>query len=59
MKNRIFVAFLGIMTAGVCHAQSPATKIAPQKGWLNDLATAKAQAQKTGKPLMVVFRCDP
>ena len=40
-------------------AQSAATKIAPQKGWLNDLAAAQALAQKTGKPLMVVFRCDP
>ena len=45
--------------AGYCSAQSPASKIAPQKGWLDDLSSAKALAQKTGKPLMVVFRCDP
>ena len=52
---------LGIVmaTANAGLTQSPASKIAAQKGWLNDLAAAKALAAKTGKPLMVVFRCDP
>lgn len=40
-------------------AQSQGTRLAPSKGWLNDLAKGKALAAKTGKPLMVVFRCDP
>ena len=30
-----------------------------QHGWHTDYATAKAEAKKTGKPLMLVFRCDP
>jgi hypothetical protein len=38
---------------------SAASKIAPEKGWLSDWGSAKAQAQQTGKPLMVIFRCDP
>jgi hypothetical protein len=45
--------------AGVGSAQSPTSKVAPSKGWLNELNAAKAQAVKTGKPMMVVFRCDP
>ena len=40
-------------------AQSPTTKVAPQKGWHNNLDTASTLAQNSGKPLLVVFRCDP
>jgi len=32
---------------------------AAQYGWLSSLEQGKAQAQKTGKPLMVVVRCVP
>ena len=53
------VLFLAFAAVDAASAQSPATKIAPQKGWQTDLPTAKALALKTGKPLMVVFRCDP
>lgn len=30
-----------------------------QHGWHTDYAAAKAEAKRTGKPLMLVFRCDP
>jgi hypothetical protein len=30
-----------------------------QYGWLSSLEEGKAQARKTGKPLMVVIRCVP
>ena len=54
---------IGILTCALLPAtilaQTETTRIAPKKGWLSDLSTARAQAQKTGKPLMVVFRCDP
>ena len=50
---------IGLLCANSLFAQSPASKVAPQKGWLNDLASARVLAQKTGKPMMVVFRCDP
>lgn len=54
------VAGITLATAAPGLAQnSPASKVAPQKGWLTDLNAAKARAQQTGKPLMVVFRCDP
>jgi hypothetical protein len=61
MRWYVFLGVLGIAltAANIALAQSAATKIAPQKGWLTDLAAARTLAQKTGKPLMIVFRCDP
>ncbi len=32
---------------------------AARYGWLSSLEAGKAQARKSGKPLMVVFRCVP
>lgn len=32
---------------------------AARHGWLSSLQEGKAQARKTGKPLMVVLRCVP
>ncbi|HLW68832.1 MAG TPA: hypothetical protein VKS79_26200 [Gemmataceae bacterium] len=32
---------------------------AGQYGWLPSLSQGKAQAEKTGKPIMVVVRCVP
>ncbi len=34
-------------------------KNAAKYGWLSNYQTALKQARKTGKPLMVVFRCVP
>ncbi len=32
----------------------------PRKyGWLESYAAGKAEAKRSGQPLMVVFRCDP
>jgi hypothetical protein len=60
MRRTVFLGALGILlTATLAQAQSAATKMAAQKGWLTDLDAARALARKTGKPLMVVFRCDP
>jgi hypothetical protein len=60
MRRYVFIAIIAVITTNPAFAQnSAASKIAPQKGWLNDFNAAKAQAQKTGKPMMVVFRCDP
>jgi len=58
MKHTL-AAFVFVAAAGLAYGQTPATKIAPSKGWLNDLNAGRVLAQKTGKPLMVVFRCDP
>lgn len=59
--NRFVLTSLLTLTIGTTAIaqNSPASKIAAQKGWLTDLNTARAQALKTGKPIMLVFRCDP
>jgi hypothetical protein len=37
-----------------------ADDVDPRKfGWHVDYATAKAEAKRNGKPLLVVFRCEP
>lgn len=59
MNKYVLISAMFVIGTGVCHAQSPASKVATQKGWLADLPTAQAQAKKTGKPIMLVFRCDP
>jgi len=28
-------------------------------GWYTDYAAGKAEAKRTGKPMLVVFRCEP
>ena len=40
-------------------AQSPASRVAAKMGWHSSLDSARTEARKTGKPLMVVLRCDP
>ncbi len=32
---------------------------AAKYGWHTDYATAKAEANRTGKPMLLVFRCEP
>ena len=67
MKSYFWLGLLGLVgcmlaadtTLAQAKKREPATKLAPSMGWQPDLATARAVAQKTGKPLMVVFRCDP
>jgi hypothetical protein len=43
-----------LVLATPCLAQGPA-----KNGWYSDYPTARAVAQKAGKPLFVVFRCQP
>jgi hypothetical protein len=60
MQRYVIIAIFAATTTNSAFAQnSAASKIAPQKGWVNDFSAAKAHAQKIGKPMMVVFRCDP
>ena len=58
MKHSLALVILAVAAVPAL-AQSETSKIAPSKGWLNDLSVAKARARETGKPLFVVFRCDP
>lgn len=41
-------------------AAAPAADVNPKQfGWHTDYAAAKAEAKRTGRPIMLVFRCDP
>jgi len=54
MLNGLVAALL--LSSGPASAQKGS---AGGRGWLASLEAAKAQAKKSGKPLMVVFRCEP
>ena len=56
---RISIAALAafLFVASTCSAQTG--KLAPNKGWLSNLETAREQSRRTGKPIFVVFRCEP
>jgi opacity protein-like surface antigen len=57
--NRILIACtLLSMTASTSFAQvgkGGANKF----GWYGDYGAAKAEAKRTGKPIFLVFRCEP
>jgi hypothetical protein len=41
-------------------ASAAPTKLDPAKfGWHADFAAATAEAKRTGKPIFLVFRCEP
>ena len=39
------------------HGQDPHARIASRNGWRSNLESAKREAAKVNKPLMVVLRC--
>ena len=55
--HRVLALAALLVVAGTSGA---APKIEPAKfGWHSDFAAAKAEAKRTGKPIMLVFRCEP
>ena len=50
------LAFLGVGGKVIGQHPEPAAK---QAGWLTDYQAARAVARSSGKPLFVVFRCQP
>jgi hypothetical protein len=61
MRYLIAAAALAAATAvpTVSRAQSPLKQALQSKGWYSSYEAARAEAKRTGKPLMVVFRCEP
>jgi hypothetical protein len=56
--NRLLAGFILLAAPGVIHAQP--RKLEPARyGWHNDYAAARAEAKRTGKPIFLVFRCEP
>jgi hypothetical protein len=52
-------AALGVVAALHGAARQPAEQAAKARGWLTSYEQARAVARQTGKPLLVVFRCQP
>jgi len=53
-------ATLVVLAGSSVHAQQKGGKGGEAKnGWLGSLSEGKAQAAKSGKPIMVVLRCVP
>lgn len=63
--KRLLLGFLVLGVAGLTASPARAQKgkgkggDAARYGWLSSLTEGKAQARQTGKPLMVVLRCEP
>lgn len=49
----------GLALAGPlwAHGNDPHARVASQKGWRTNLQTAREEARKANKPLMLVLRC--
>jgi serine protease Do len=57
MKNVLLGCAFALLSSTSVFAQP---KSDPRKaGWLSDYAAAKAEAKRTGKPILIIFRCEP
>ena len=55
--HRVLALSTLLSVAGSASAQP--TSEAAKFGWYDDYAAGKAEARRSGKPIMLVFRCDP
>jgi hypothetical protein len=52
-------AIVGLAMPADSVAQPQFKQALAEKGWFTSYEAARAEAQRRGKPLMVVFRCEP
>jgi len=52
---------MNLVTAGLALALLPTADgvDARKYGWFTDYGAAKTEAKRTGKPMLLVFRCEP
>jgi hypothetical protein len=55
---RFRIAFPAVALAAFVAGATAAEPNPRNFGWLPDLAAGKAEAKRTGKPMLVVFRCE-
>ena len=48
-----------LVSAATVSPQPPSPQLLKSKGWFTEYPAARAEAKRTGKPLMVIFRCVP
>jgi len=58
MRPCFLTISIGLLLTSADPVHAQARKPA-REGWHNDYEVARELARKTGKPLMVVFRCEP
>lgn len=56
--HRVGLAFSALLLA-VSSATAAPKPDAAKFGWYSDYGAAKAEAKRTGKPIFLVFRCEP
>lgn len=56
--GRALIAIVAATLAATT-AQAQTSQLARKNGWFDDYPRAKAEAKRTGKPMFLVFRCDP
>ena len=56
--NRV-LAGLALVLVPASAASAPPKFDAAKLGWHSDYAAATAEAKRTGKPIFLVFRCEP
>lgn len=60
MSSQWAVALLlGLVLPAAAAAQGQVSKLAKSKGWYTSYPAAREAARQSGKPLLVVFRCEP
>ncbi len=59
MRSYCMAALLTAIPWTTGAAQSPLGPALKEHGWFTSYEAARAEAKRTGKPLMVVFRCEP
>ena len=58
MRNFVLALLAGLANAGIADAAPPKPEPA-MFGWHTDYAAAKVEAKRTGKPIFLIFRCEP
>ena len=53
------LALSALLFAANATEGAPAKFDAAKLGWHTDYAAARAEARRTGKPIFLVFRCEP
>jgi hypothetical protein len=57
--SRVLAGLAILFLPGFADAQPPRKPDPGKYGWLADYGAARAEAKKTGKPIFLVFRCEP
>jgi hypothetical protein len=58
-QQRIWATIFVLILVHSAEAQSRGQREALEHGWLSNYRAAKDEAKRSGRPIMLVFRCVP